>query len=307
MIIDFHTHVMPPQMAAEPVWRGKCPMTIENVLDAAQAGGVDRTVISNPAHELRHMDADQQLKTVRMINEYLASLTMKHDNIYMLASTVPYGGEPFLKELERAVRQDGAKGVIILSSLPGHYPDDDEALPFFQLLTELDIPVFVHPPSVGFGEERLNIYRLASSVGRPMDGALAISRLIVRGVFEKFPTLKLVASHLGGGICEMIGRMDYAYNLQEEAYFLGPYEPMLIKHPPSHYLKMMYLESTCYHAPAARCALETVGADHFVFGTDAPPLKPLKKAGVEMIRSLKLAPADEAKVFCENARRLLKI
>jgi aminocarboxymuconate-semialdehyde decarboxylase len=307
MIIDFHTHVMPPQMAADPVWRGKCPMTIENVLDAAQAGGVDRTVISNPAHELRHMDADQQLKTVRMINEYLASLTVKHDNIYMLASTVPYGGEPFLKELERAVRQDGAKGVIILSSLPGHYPDDDEALPFFQLLTELDIPVFVHPPSVGFGEERLNIYRLASSVGRPMDGALAISRLIVRGVFEKFPTLKLVASHLGGGICEMIGRMDYAYNLQEEAYFLGPYEPMLIKHPPSHYLKMMYLESTCYHAPAARCALETVGADHFVFGTDAPPLKPLKKAGVEMIRSLKLAPADEAKVFCENARKLLKI
>jgi aminocarboxymuconate-semialdehyde decarboxylase len=307
MIIDFHTHVMPPEMAAAPVWRGKCPMTIENVLDAAKEGGVDRTVISNPAHELRHMDAGQQLKTVRMINEYLASLAHKHDNIYALATTVPYGGEPFLKELERAVKQDGAKGVIILSSLPGHYPDDDDALPFFRLATELDIPVFMHPPSVGFGEERLNIYRLASSVGRPMDGALAISRLIVRGIFEKLPGLKLVASHLGGGICEMIGRMDYAYNLQEEAYFLGPYEPMLIKHPPSHYLKMMYLESTCYHAPAARCAMETVGVDHFVFGTDAPPLKPLKKAGVEIIRLLKLAPTDEAKVFSGNARKLLKI
>ncbi|MGB7831202.1 MAG: amidohydrolase family protein [Xanthobacteraceae bacterium] len=307
MIIDFHTHVMPPEMAAAPIWRGKCPMTIENVLEAAKEGGVDRTVISNPGHELRQMDAGQQLATVRMINQYLASLAHKHDNIYALATTVPYGGEPFLKELERAVKQDGAKGVIILSSLPGHYPDDDDALPFFQLATELDIPVFMHPPSVGFGEERLNIYRLASSVGRPMDGALAISRLIVRGIFEKLPALKLVASHLGGGICEMIGRMDYAYNLQEEAYFLGPYEPMLIRHPPSHYLKMMYLESTCYHAPAARCAMETVGVDHFVFGTDAPPLKPLKKAGVEIIRSLKLTPADEAKVFSGNARKLLKI
>ena len=307
MIIDFHTHVMPPEMAAAPIWRGKCPMTIENVLEAAKEGGVDRTVISNPGHELRHMDASQQLATVRMINQYLASLAHKHDNIYALATTVPYGGEPFLKELERAVKQDGAKGVIILSSLPGHYPDDDDALPFFQLATELDIPVFMHPPSVGFGEERLNIYRLASSVGRPMDGALAISRLIVRGIFEKLPALKLVASHLGGGICEMIGRMDYAYNLQEEAYFLGPYEPMLIRHPPSHYLKMMYLESTCYHVPAARCAMETVGVDHFVFGTDAPPLKPLKKAGVEIIRSLKLTPADEAKVFSGNARKLLKI
>ena len=307
MIIDFHTHVMPPEMAAAPVWRGKCPMTIENVLEAAKEGGVDRTVISNPGHELRHMDGGQQLKTVRMINQYLTSLAHKHDNIYALATTVPYGGEPFLKELEHAVKEDGAKGVIILSSLPGHYPDDDDALPFFQLVTELDIPVFMHPPSVGFGEERLNIYRLASSIGRPMDGALAISRLIVRGIFEKFPTLKLVGSHLGGGICEMIGRMDYAYNLQEEAYFLGPYEPMLIRHPPSHYLKMMYLESTCYHAPAARCAMDTVGVDHFVFGTDAPPLKPLKKAGVAIIRSLKLAPADEAKVFSGNARKLLKI
>jgi len=307
MIIDFHTHVMPPEMAAAPVWRGKCPMTIENVLEAAKEGGVDRTVISNPGHELRHMDGGEQLKTVRMINQYLTSLAHKHDNIYALATTVPYGGELFLRELERAVKQDGAKGVIILSSLPGHYPDDDDALPFFQLATELDVPVFIHPPSVGFGEERLNIYRLASSVGRPMDGALAISRLIVRGIFEKLPALKLVASHLGGGICEMIGRMDYAYNLQEEAYFLGPYEPILIKHPPSHYLKMMYLESTCYHAPAARCAMETVGVDHFVFGTDAPPLKPLKKAGVEIIRSLKLAPADEAKVFSGNARKLLKI
>src|SRR5262245_12518400 len=130
MIIDFHTHVMPPEMAADPIWLGKCPMTIENVLEAAKAGGVDRTVISKPGHELRHMDASQRLKTIRTINQYLASLARKHDNIYALATSVPYGGEPFLKELERAVKEDGAKGTIILSSLPGHYPDDDEALPF---------------------------------------------------------------------------------------------------------------------------------------------------------------------------------
>ncbi len=194
-----------------------------------------------------------------------------------------------------------------MSSLPGHYPDDDDTMPFFQLATELDVPVVIHPPSVGIGEERMNIYRLASSVGRPMDGALAIARLIVRGIFERFPTLKIVGTHLGGGICEMIGRMYYAYRLQDEAYFLGPYEPMLIKHPPSHYLKMMFLESTCYHLPAARCALETVGADHFIFGTDAPPLWPLKREGVELIRNLKLSPSDEEKVYSGNAKRLLKI
>src|SRR6185436_17936144 len=62
MILDFHTHVMPPEMAAAPMWQGKCPLTIENVFEAAKAGGVDKTVISNPAHELRHQSAAEQLK-----------------------------------------------------------------------------------------------------------------------------------------------------------------------------------------------------------------------------------------------------
>jgi aminocarboxymuconate-semialdehyde decarboxylase len=307
MIIDFHTHVAPPEIRERPLWRGKCPMTIENVLDAQQEAGIDRTVISYPYHELREMDAPAQLAAIARHNRYLASLQDRHQTIYALACASPYGGDAFLKELERAVRQDGCKGAMIMSSLPGHYPDDDDAFAFFALASELDVPVFLHPPHVGFGEERMRDYRLASSIGRPMDGALAIARLIVRGMFEKLPKLKLVGSHLGGGICEMIGRMDYAYNLQEEAYFLGPYEPMLIKHPPSHYLRMMYLESTCYHVPAARCALETVGADHFIFGTDAPPLKVLKRAGVAVIRDLKLPPADEQKVFSGNAARLLKL
>ena len=294
MIIDFRTHAYPPEDQAHPFWRGRCPLTIENILEAQEIGGVDRTVVSNPFHELRSMDRHQQLDNVERMNRYLASLQDKHETIYAFATTVPCGGDAFLKELERSVREDGLKGVWIMSSLQGHYPDDDEALPFFRLVTELDIPVVVHPPAVGFGEERLREYRLASSVGRPMDNALALSRLIVRGIFEKFPTLKLVGSHLGGGICEMIGRMDYAYNLRDEAYFLGPYEPLLIKHPPSHYLKMMHLEST-------------FGVDHFIFGTDAPPLKSLKAEGVQLVKKLGLSAEDEEKVYSGNARKLLKI
>ncbi len=307
MIIDIHTHVHTPEDAARPFWQGRCPMTIANALEAQKAAGVDVTVISNPLHDLRSMDRAQQLEAVRAQNRFVAAMQEKHDDIYGFATTVPYGGDAFLREFERAVKEDGLKGAWIISSLQGQYPDDDEAQAFFALACALDVPVVIHPPSVGFGEERLNIYRLASSVGRPMDLALALSRLIVKGIFERFPTLKLIGTHLGGGICEMIGRMDYAYNLQDEAFFLGTYAPMMIKHPPSHYLRMMYLESTCYHLPAARCAIETVGADHFVFGTDAPPLKSLKPAGVKLIRDLHLAPADEQKVFCDNARRLLKI
>ena len=320
MIIDFHTHVLSPEHQAEfttSKFHGNVlaatshgrrpPHTIENVLEAAKIGGIDISVISNPLHDLRDMDRDQQLNAIQRHNRYIAAMQEKHDSILGFATAVPYGDDRFHREFERAVKQDGLKGAWITSSLQGQYPDDDEALPFFQLAVELDVPVVVHPPSVGFGEERMRDYRLASSIGRPMDGALAIARCIVRGLFEKFPALKLVGTHLGGGICEMIGRMDYAYRLQDEAFFLGSYAPMLIKHLPSHYLKMMYLESTSYWLPGARCALESVGADRFIFGTDAPPLTSLKVEGVQLIKDLKLSAADERKVYCENAKKLLKI
>ena len=318
MIIDFHTHVFPPEdfdtftgtgfhknVGAR---KGRPPGTIENVLEAAKIGGVDISVISNPIHNLRDMDRAQQLARCKRQNRFNAEQQNKYlGKIYGMASTVPYGGDPFLREFERAIKENGLKGAWIMSSLQGSYPDDDDAFPFFQLACELDVPVVIHPPSVGFGEERMREYRLASSIGRPMDGALAVARLIVRGVLEKLPNLKVVATHLGGGICEMIGRMDYAYRLQDECFFLGSYEPMLIKHQPSHYLKMMYLESTCYTVPGARCAFETVGADHFVFGTDAPLLFVLKKEGVELIEKMALSPQDKNKVYYENARRLLKL
>ena len=308
MIIDWHTHLHTPDQAAEPFWQGRCPMTIDNVLAAQEAAGIDMTVVSNPLHELRGLEPPEQLAEIGELNRYIAEMQDKHaGRIVGFASCAPCGGDAFLRELERAVTEDGLKGVWVTSSLKGAYPDDDEAVPFFDLVTRLEIPVVIHPPSIGFGEERMNVYRLASSVGRPFDNALALSRLIVRGIFERFPTLKLVGSHLGGGICEIIGRLDYAWELQEEAFFLGSYEPKLINHTPSHYLKMMYLDLVCYHTPAARCGIETMGADHILFGTDAPPLTVLKQRGLKMVDDLGLNAADKDKVLSGNARKLLKL
>jgi aminocarboxymuconate-semialdehyde decarboxylase len=320
MIIDFHTHVFAPSddaaftsslfhqrvLAAGHSGRPQ-PHSMENVLKAQEIGGIDATVISNPLHVLRDLEREEQLDLVRRHNRYIASQTQKYDFIYGFASAVPFGGDPFLREFERAVKGDGLKGAWIQSSLQGHYPDDDDFAPFFSLACELDVPVVVHPPSVGFGEERMRDYRLASSIGRPMDGALAIARMIVRGVFENFPKLKLVGTHLGGGICEMIGRMNYAYSMGDEAFFLGAYAPLLINKPPIEYLRMMYLDSVSYHVPAARCALETIGADKFLFGTDAPPLTSLKRDGVDLIRQLRLDSEDEGKIFFGNAAKLLKL
>ncbi|MDB5533169.1 MAG: hypothetical protein JWO28_1484 [Hyphomicrobiales bacterium] len=308
MIIDFHTHVHPPREQARPFWKGKCPATIENVLATHERAGLSISVISSAAQYLRDLTREQALPELRASNEYMASLRDAHpDKIVAIATTIPGGGDDYLKELERAVKQDDLRAVLISSSHRGAYPDDDDALPFFDLVTKLDIPVFIHPPAVGFGEERVNIYRLASSVGRPFDNCLAISRLIVRGIYERFPTLKIVGSHLCGGMSEIIGRMDYAYEMGDEAFFLGSYEPMLITRKPSDYLRMMYMDTTSYHAPAIRCAADTVGADRLVFGSDSPMLLSIKQKAIDVVKEVGFTPAQEAAIMGGTAKMLLKL
>ena len=308
MIIDWHTHVHPPKEQARPMWQGKCPATIENVLKVHEENGLDISVISSAAQYTKDLTREEALPELIVSNDYMASLRDKHpDRIVAMATAIPGAGDGMLREVERAVKSLDLRAVLISSSHRGAYPDDDDALPFFQLMTRLDVPVFIHPPAVGFGEERLNIYRLASSVGRPFDATLALSRLIVKGVYERFPTLKLVASHLGGGISEIIGRMDYAYEMGDEAFFLGSYKPMLITKKPSDYLKMMYMDSTSYHTPAVRCAIDTIGADRIVFGSDSPMLLSIKRKAIETITDLGLDAADQEKILSGTAKALRKL
>ncbi len=308
MIIDWHTHVIPPRESEKPVWKGRCQMTVDRVRTAQDEAGIDVSVVSDPHHYLRRLSREEGLEAIALSNRYLAEVQDRSEGrILALACCVPGGGDAYLRELERAIMEDGLKGVMIASSHQGGYPDDPEARPFFDLVTRLDVPVMMHPPAVGFGEERLREYRLASSVGRPFDSCLALARLILYGVLEDFPTLKIVATHLGGGICEVVGRLDYNYAFQTDGFYTRPEDmaSMRIRRPPSEYLKMIHLDMVSYHAPAVRCAIETIGAGRIVFGTDAPPLTPLKRRGLALVDELGLSAADRAAVLSGNAARLL--
>ncbi|HEY7712944.1 MAG TPA: amidohydrolase family protein [Candidatus Binatia bacterium] len=307
MIIDWHAHVYPPELAKQRRWGDTTPLTIENLLEAHEKSGIDRCVVSNTIHYLKDKTDQESLAFLQRWNEYAAEIQQKYpDRIIVFASTLPCGGAPFMKELERALVEYSLQGVLINSSHQHAYPDDDKAKPFFELIESLNVPVMMHAPSVGYGEERMREYRLASSVGRPFDECLSIARLIVRGVFERFRNIKFVGCHLGGGICDVIGRMDYAYELGDLASGLGPYEPLLITKRPSEYLKTLYMDTVAYHSPAIMCACQTVGAKRLLFGSDAPPLLPLLPRAKRIIEELPISAAEREDIFANNALKLLR-
>ena len=307
MIIDWHAHVYPPELAKDRRWGDTTPLTIENLLEAHEQAGIDRCVVSNTIHYLKDKTDDDSLEFLRRWNEYGAEIQQKYkERVIVFTSTMPCGGTPFMKELERAIVECGLHGVLINSSHQHAYPDDDAAGPFFEMVAGLGLPVMMHAPSVGYGEERMRDYRLASSVGRPFDECLSIARLIVRGVFERYQNIKFVACHLGGGICDVIGRMDYAYELGDRASGLGPYEPMRITKRPSEYLKTLHMDTVAYHPPAIMCAYQTIGAEHLLFGSDAPPLLPLLPRAKKIIEELPITADEREGIFSRNALKLLQ-
>src|SRR5437879_13545532 len=106
MIVDWHAHVYPPELAKERRWGDTTPLTIENLLEAHEKAGIDLCVVSNTIHYLRDKTHDESLAFLRRWNEYAAESQQTYkDRIVGLTSTLPRRREPCLKQLHRALAQ----------------------------------------------------------------------------------------------------------------------------------------------------------------------------------------------------------
>lgn len=301
MIIDCHAHLMPKSW-----FHPKSPKSIfdlDGLFREQDEAGVDITVFGN--NWIRSPEGADALHVVKEFNEHAAELTAKHPKRLLgLACSVPFGDEAILKETETAVKAYKLKGIMVNSSVNGEYLDSPRAAPFFQLVTELDVPLFVHPPKFTIGNEKMEIFRLPEMVGRPFDTTLSLTRFILTGGFEKFPRLKVVCAHVGGALPMLPGRLGFGYELRHDTSF-GPWEPDVMTRPPATYIRQLYFDTVSLHPPAVTCAVETIGVDHVVFGSDSPPVPIALKRSVEVVNAMKVSVEDKQKILGGNAAKLL--
>jgi aminocarboxymuconate-semialdehyde decarboxylase len=301
MIIDCHAHLMPQSW-----FHPKSPKTIfdvDGLFKEQDEAGVDITVFGN--NWIRSPDGANPLQVVQEFNEHAAELTAKHPKRLLgLACSVPFDSDQILKETERAIRDYKMRGIMINSSVNGEYLDSTRAIPFFELVSELEVPLFVHPPKFTIGNEKMEIYRLPEMLGRPFDTTLSLTRFIFTGGFERFPKLKMICAHVGGALPMLPGRYGFGYELRRDMSF-GPWEPDVMTRPPASYIGQLYVDTVCYHPPAVQCAIDTLGVDHVVFGSDSPPVPlPLKRA-VDTVQNLRISDAEKQKILGGTAAKLL--
>jgi aminocarboxymuconate-semialdehyde decarboxylase len=195
--------------------------------------------------------------------------------------------------------------VALATSDRGRYLDEvpDE---FWQLVIDRDVPVVLHPGGTVVGQELRGTYRLGELCGRPLDTTLTLTRLILTGVLERHPDLKLLCPHGGGGICAIADRLDFGHELRDYKP-LGPWGEVRLERPPSEYVRRLHLDTVTFGVAPLRLALETVGSGQLVFGTDGPPVPFPASRHLATVRALGLDDEASAAVLGGNAQRLFDL
>ncbi|MFJ8109605.1 amidohydrolase family protein [Streptomyces sp. NPDC096132] len=260
------------------------------------AMGVDLQVVGPmPMHHYWTARATA-VRLARTVNEAVAAhCALEPRRLYGLGTVPLQHPDLAVAALERAVTDQGLHGISVSTRVNGRELADRAHDPVWEAAEELGAVVFVHPWGCSLGE-RLATHYLGNTVGQPVETAVALSHLIFTGVLDRFPRLKLVATHGGGYLPTYIGRSDHAWRVREDARGCAE--------PPSAYLRRLWFDSLVYTPRALRQLVAEVGADRVVLGTDHPfdmgvddPLARLDAAA--------LAPADRAAIAGGNALDLL--
>jgi aminocarboxymuconate-semialdehyde decarboxylase len=325
MIIDIHGHITSPEMLK----RYPIPpslVDIEGMLEKKAEAGIDLTIVGTPVgagsmiplpgHDNYAQTSDQ----LKSYNEWIAQTVAAHPGrLKAYAYTNPFGGEQMLSDAAATARDGGFVGLIVNTSVRGEYLDSERADDFFAMVSELDLPVFLHPPAEPVGSASLRDFRLVEQVGRYCDATLGVAALIFGGRFEHYPDLEVVAATSGGALALVIDRLDTAY--APAHWERGPgrlpgapdrrppairYENRITR-PPSTYLRRVYVDTTNGNVPNQIANLAAFGADRMMFGTDSPPLDTPFAEAIDVVRRLPITEDEQAKILAGNAARLFKL
>jgi aminocarboxymuconate-semialdehyde decarboxylase len=197
-----------------------------------------------------------------MVNDEYATFKDRHPDRLRCLASVPLGTGAEIAELDRAILNLGLDGLIVGTNVHGKTLDDPSFEAFWQRVDELELPVLLHPMAPMVGTRYLDRYALVPLVGFPFDTTLAVMRLVWSGFLERFPRVKLIASHTGGALAYLTGRFEIGYDAYDECRHIAE--------RPAEALRRIWYDTIGYHPPALRCLAESVGVSQMVFGTDYP-------------------------------------
>ncbi len=318
-VIAVEEHVGTPQLTAAlkaagidaretaPALAGKLNDLGAKRLADMDAVGIDMQVLSVAGDGLEKLDRNGGIAMARDINDMLANGVKSHPDRFAAFAVLPLQApDAAAAELERCVARLGFKGALISGTVNGRFLDNPAFQPVFAAAEKLDVPIYLHPapppPAVYqayFGDlpAPLGESLSTSAWGWHVETGMHCLRLVVSGLFDRFPKLQIIIGHMGENLPFSLVRADGR---------LTPLTRQLKQRVAEYFRTNFYITTSAYFtAPPLLCALEVFGADRMLFAVDYP--FSTNAEGRKMLDTAPISPNDLAKITHKNAERLLKL
>jgi predicted TIM-barrel fold metal-dependent hydrolase len=326
-VVDVHHHFMPPalfdRLAAQAGGRrivtNEISLTLnpsrkdlEAHLKVMDEAGIARAVLTD---QVQVMGAD----VARMLNDGIAEVQRKHPDRFLGAVHLPiHEAAVAERELRRGVEELGLRAVALLACHLDVQLDNSVMNPLYERIQRENLPIVIHPQSKPSGSE--TTYNLDRCVFRPFETTQAIVR-VMASVLPRFPGLRFVMPHLGGGASSLKGRMmaffepeDASVPAELKGYLKTQSEQKRfgLAERFDKLFRALYFDSAGTGAwrPALRAAFQITSPDRIMFGTDYP-LECKSAANIlealDVVREAPCSAAERTAILGTTAKALFKI
>jgi hypothetical protein len=277
-----------------------------NRLAEMDAAGIDMQVLSLTSPGVEQMETADAIVLARDTNDFLADAVKKHPSRFAGFAALPTGApDKAAVELERRIGQ-GFKGAVINGHNRGRYLDDKFYWPILERAQGLNAPIYLHPTpppqavldiSYGGFAPMVTEMLAGGGWGWHIETAVHVIRMILGGVFDRFPNLQIVIGHLGEGLPFFMQRLD-----------VMPLAVTKLQHPVSAYLRTnVHYTLSGFNFPAGflDLLLELGGVDRIMFSADHP-YQSMKDARA-FLEQLPVSAADKERIAHGNAEKLFDL
>jgi predicted TIM-barrel fold metal-dependent hydrolase len=305
-IIAIEEHFTSPKLRA---LRGEKDSPVQRKLDdlgalrirEMDAAGIDLQVISENNPATQNIDAETSVKLARISNDVLYQAVRAHPDRFAGFATLPTPDpKAAADELERAVTKLGFKGAMIMGLTHGRFMDDMQFRPIFERAVAFDVPVYIHPtpphPAVQEAYFKEYPFLAVAPLGFTLETLTHTYRLIVSGLFDALPTLKIIVGHLGETAPFLLWRTNNI--LAERAPMPRSFADYYRKH-------FWLTTSGAFSDSALTCSIAEMGVERILFSIDWPFMDNV--TGRKWMDTAPVSGHDRAMIFGANARKLLKL
>ncbi len=299
-IIDAHSHYMPPEVAQKTAFFKVNWSDADRQLKIMDQHGIEKSLLLYPTSDA-HIQMGGWKNLSQIYNEKIAELVQKFPDRLIGAGILPMDDPDAIPAALQQIEDYGFPFISLASSYDGKFLDEPQFSPIFEFASAKQIAIHVHSQILNpIGEERVRDPLLSPVLEYLFDVSMCIGKMMMSGLFLRYPKVKLIFAHYGGVLPLVKERFDTTYAMLRKREFVKD----LTKNPSDYFKNLFFDTSGSRSIASLLCALEVTDSQHILFGSDFPANQKIAES-IEVVQNSSFSSEVKEAVLGGNFENIL--